>query len=295
MDLKPSKKLRWDLDEVYHRVIGSGIYLNGEETKKFEQEWADYTQQKYCIGLGSGYDGLLLVISACEFEGEILVPDLTIPLVYEAVKNCNCESILYSQAKERLYNVGIKVHLYGQRNNTQLNCKYLIGDYSQAHGLMPQETLNVWSFYPTKNLGGYGNNGAITTNSKLFYDRILKLKNCQKVNSKMDELQAGFLRVKLKYLQQDNEKRKQLAQLYIDGLQDLDWLELPNLEDSVIHQFVIKTKQRNELKQFLINKGIETMVHYENMPNVLSLPIAPHLSEAEIEYVITTLKIFFMY
>lgn len=291
-NLKPNKQLKKELDEAYHRVMNSGIYLNGNEVKSFEQEWREFTQQKYCIALGSGYDGLLLAISTLRnYEGEILVPNATIPLVYSAVTNCNCLSIRYSKAKGK-YEVGILVHLYGQRDKTKLNCKYLIGDYSQAHGLIPQEDINVWSFYPTKNLGGYGNNGAITTNNKTFYDRILQLKECQKLNSKMDELQAAFLRVKLRYLKAENKKRKQLAQLYMAGLQDLEWLELPDLEDSVIHQFVIKTKHRDRLKQFLIDKKIETLIHYENMADVLSLPIASHLTEKQIEYVIKIIKTF---
>lgn len=323
-DLTPDKKLLWHLDIAYKRVMASGRYINGAEVEAFEQEWADYNGAQYCVSCGSGLDALQLVLRAINDDEHykhesVSVTNFTASSTWSAIEAAG----MRPWPQEYRYPIKIIVHLYGQLNQEKVNPKtqYLIQDCAQAHGLKitHKETLSYaccWSFYPTKNLGAYGDGGAITTNDEELTDKLRLLRNygCNNaINSRLDPLQAAFLRVKLPYLDIWNKQRQEFAAYYLEQLSDIPGLTLPEAkpDEAVWHQFVIRHKNRNGLKTHLAQNGIEAMVHYPVPPHralgynydlseademamtVLSLPIAPHLTMDDIKTVVKEINGFF--
>jgi dTDP-4-amino-4,6-dideoxygalactose transaminase len=354
LDLKASYiELQSELDESYHRVMNSGWYILGEEVNAFEDEFSKYCGVEYCVGVSNGLDALYLILKAYGIGvgDEVIVPSNTYIATWLAVSHCGAKPIPV-EPDVRTYNINpvllesaitektkaiIAVHLYGQPANMDfiiaIAKKYnlkVIEDAAQAHGAkyMGKTTGSLgdaagFSFYPGKNLGGFGDGGAITTNDTTLVEEIKLLRNygskekykndVKGYNSRLDEMQAAFLRVKLKKLDEWNIRRSHVANQYIDFLQDNSDIILPFKEKGLItvwHQFVIRCNKRNKLQEALQKNGINTLIHYPVPPHksnayesefigwtgsqiaeqlageVLSLPIGPHLSNLDLEYII---------
>ncbi|HLB41963.1 MAG TPA: DegT/DnrJ/EryC1/StrS family aminotransferase [Gammaproteobacteria bacterium] len=352
-----SEELSAELRMIFEKVLKSGNYLLGDELEAFETEFANYIGVKHCLCVGSGLDALHLILRAFDIGpgDEVIVPTNTYIATWLAV-SCSGAKVVPVEPDEATYNINpnlietaitnqtkaiIPVHLYGQAADMEpinivakQNNLYVIEDAAQAHGALYKgqrvgslADAGAWSFYPSKNLGALGDGGAITTNNDHLAIKIRLLRNygAQKkyvneakgFNSRLDELQAAVLRVKLKYLDQWNQRRLELANIYQEGLSSCVNIRLPIIQtgcDSVWHLFVLCVKKRDLLQQYLANKGIETLIHYPIPPHkqgaykemnhltyaiseslhheVLSLPIGPHMSHADINYVIETLLAF---
>lgn len=314
LDLKaPHIELRSQLQDAFERVMDSGWYIQGNELKLFEEEFASYCEVKHCIGVGNGLDALHLILRAYEIsEGdEVIVPSNTYIATWLAANYAGATPIPV-EPDERTYNIDparieaaitprtkaiMVVHLYGQPADMdpinaiakKHNLK-VIEDAAQAHGARYKGkrvgTLGDaagFSFYPGKNLGAIGDGGAVTTNDAELAEKIRVLGNygsrvkyhneVKGYNSRLDELQAAFLREKLKKLDAWNAQRKNLAAEYLNQLKDTDLVlpVVPEWADPVWHLFVVRCGQRTKLQAHLQQQGIGTMIHY---------PIPPHLQSA---------------
>ncbi len=318
LDLKaPYLELKEEFDAAYQRVMESGWYILGREVEAFEQEFAVYCETKYCIGVGNGLESLHLILRAMEIGAgdEVIVPANTYIATWLAVSYAGATPVPV-EPDRNTYNIDpnkieaaitsktkaiIAVHLYGQPADMDFineiasrhNLK-VIEDAAQAHGARYKNRrvgslgdAAGFSFYPGKNLGAFGDGGAVTTNDANLADKIRLLRNygsrvkykneVKGFNSRLDELQAAFLRVKLTKLDEWNERRKQVAIYYLKALQavvDLKLPYVPEWADPVWHLFVITHPQRDNLKNHLDTSGIGNLIHY---------PIPPHLSEAYID------------
>ena len=297
---------------AFKDVLESGWFILGESVEKFEKEFAAYNNVKYCAGVASGLDALILSIQALDLEkgSEIIVPSNTyiatilaimqnghIPVLVEPDINTynidpsKIETSITSKTKAVLV-----VHLYGKPCDMDPIidiCKrknmYLIEDCAQAHGAEYKGKkvgsfgdFGAFSFYPTKNLGCLGDGGAITTNNPEYHEKLKMLRNYGSnkkyynkyigINSRLDEIQAAFLSIKLKALDQINQHKRILAQLYLDNLKD-DFI-LPFVHKDffdVYHIFNIRHNKRDELREYLLKNNIKTEIHY---------PAPPHKQEA---------------
>mgnify|MGYP006314498195 CR=1 FL=1 len=301
-----------ELESKAIEVLRSGWYVLGPEVKAFEEEFAQYTGAKHCVGLASGLDALWLafkvlgigkgdevIVQANTYIASVMgvtindaTPVFIEPDEYYNIDTEQLEALITPKTKAILV-----VHLYGQASNMQkiveLGKKYnlrLVEDCAQSHGACydGQMTgtfgdIGCFSFYPSKNLGAFGDAGAIVTDDeeiakamrvyrnygseKRYYNMVVG------ANSRLDELQAGLLRVKLSHLNELTEERGQLAETYLKNIKN-EKIILPKVREKcshVWHQFVIRCEKRDELIQYLEEKGIGTIIHY---------PIPPHLSEA---------------
>lgn len=293
VDLKPSPWLMKRLDRAYEHVMYSGAYIKGEVVKSFEEMWADYVGTKHCIGVGSGSDALRYLVPR---DVKIVVPINSKPTIdaladRELFVSDFIDWETTYNLKPAVANAICPVHLYGcPADMDRFHADLLIEDCAQAHGAKYKGrkcgTLAhaaAWSFYPTKNLGAYGDAGAITTDSDEIAARIRSIRT-----ARIDPLQAAFLRIKLPYLDSYNNKRKEIAQMYLEGLDctSVDLPEYPEWAEPSWHLFVIRHPERDTLKERLQERGIETMVHYPGDSEVLSLPCAPHLTDEQVQYVI---------
>jgi dTDP-4-amino-4,6-dideoxygalactose transaminase len=303
-----------ELRQAFDRVLQAGWYIHGAELEAFEHEFAQFCQVRHAVGTGNGLDALHLVLRAYGIGAgdEVIVPANTFIATWLAVSHAGAtpvpvEPCPYSSTidPERIAaaitprtRAIIPVHLYGQCADMAPICeiarKYglkVIEDAAQAHGASyqgkPAGSLGdaaAFSFYPGKNLGALGDGGAITTNDQALANAVRKLGNygssvkyqheVQGFNSRLDELQAAFLRVKLRYLTQDNQLRQIQAQHYLDRLSGSINLTLPHIlpgNAPVWHLFVVQSHARDQLRQVLTNAGIGTLIHY---------PAPPHLQEA---------------
>lgn len=345
------------LHDALDRVLDSGWFLLGEETSKFESEFANYCGVNHCICVGNGLEALHLTLRAWGIGAgdEVIVPSNTyiatwlavtyagaIPVPVEPdINTYNIDAQLIEKAITKKTKAIIAVHLYGQpADMDSINVvakKYglkVLEDAAQAHGATYHGknagTLGdaaAFSFYPGKNLGALGDAGAVTTDDPLLAGKIRVLRNygsqrkyhneVQGYNSRIDEIQAAFLREKIKFLDQDNVHRKNIARYYLDGLSNLSNIQLPKLLDEVEsswHLFVIRVPFREKLMSFLSQNGVATMVHYPIPPHlqpaysslnlkvgwlpisekihseILSLPIGPTLDIAESELIVELIK-----
>lgn len=352
VDLKKQyESIQTELDEALKRVFTKGIYILGDEVSAFEKEFAEYCNASYGVGVASGTDALTLSLLSCDVKAgdEVIAPSHTAVATIAAIEMTGAKPILVDIDIQR-YTIDpnqvekaitdktraiIPVHLYGcpadlkpilevaRRKNI-----FVIEDCAQAHGAKYQGQragtggdMAAFSFYPTKNLGAFGDGGMIITNDSSLAEKVKSLhqygwKNryiseFKGMNSRLDELHAAMLRVKLKYLDAWNQRRRDLANLYLKLLSDTD-LILPTQPkdcEHVFHQFVIRHPKRDALKDFLYQKGIHTLIHYpvpvhlqpayENLgyakgslPNtekvvdeILSLPLYPELMEEQVEFV----------
>jgi dTDP-4-amino-4,6-dideoxygalactose transaminase len=332
--------------------LDKGCYILGDEVKQFEQSFATFSQSKHCIGVGNGLDALVLILKAYIELGklkkgdEILVPantyiasvlailqaDLLPVFVEPTIETYNIDPNLIEEKITSKTKAVLVVHLYGQlaeMDKINAICDshniLIIEDAAQAHGLtFKGNHTRAFSFYPGKNLGALGDGGAITTNDDTLADVLFSLRNYGSnkkyhndfigINSRLDELQAAFLNIKLPHLYTENEARKRIAKRYLSEIKNKK-IELPicnNFNEHVFHLFVIRTENRDDLQEYLNSNGIETVIHYPipphkqkalqdynhlNLPitekihdEVLSLPISSVLQEAEITHIIATLN-----
>lgn len=293
-------------------VLRSGWYILGREVSSFEEEWAQYVGAKYCVGLASGLDSLWIafrllgitkgdevIVSANAYIACVMgitingaIPVFVEPDEYDNIDANKIEAAITPRTKAIL-----AVHLFGQACDMtkimELAHKYdlkVVEDCAQSHGnhwhgkcVGTFGDIGCFSFYPTKGCGAFGDAGCIVTNDKTLADacRIFRNYGSEKryhnkmvgSNSRLDEIQAGLLRVKLKYLDEFNEERNSLAQQYLDNIHN-PLLRLPKIRpgaDSTWHQFVIHCTYRDDLQDWLGENGIGSLIHY---------PIPPHLSEA---------------
>jgi dTDP-4-amino-4,6-dideoxygalactose transaminase len=305
-----------EIKEKINSTIDSGWYILGNNVKEFEKEFASYCKIRYCIGVASGSDALTLSLRALNFPkgSEVLVPSNTyiatilsifhaglIPVLVEPdIRTYNIDYSKIEEAVTKKCVAIMAVHLYGKACNmdkivtikNRHNLR-LIEDCAQSHGAMfrNQKTgsfgdFGAFSFYPTKNLGALGDAGAIITSSPELNDKIEKLRNYGSnvkyhndligYNSRLDEIQAAVLSVKLKYLDEINEHKRKLANIYLSNLKK-DFICPVVLEDhfDVYHIFNIRHEKRDDLKKYLLKNKILTEVHY---------PIAPHRQVAFKQY-----------
>ena len=310
----PYHELKDELDSAYRRVMESGWFIMGAEVEAFEREFAVYCNAKHCIGVGNGLEALHLILRAYGIGAgdEVIVPANTYIASWLAVSYAGATPVPV-EPDPHTYNLDpnlvdaaitpktkalMPVHLYGQPADMdpliliaeKYNLK-VIEDAAQAQGVLykgrKSGTLGdaaAFSFYPGKNLGALGDAGAIVTNDDLLADRVRVLGNygskikyyhdVKGFNSRLDEMQAAFLRVKLGHLDEWNKRREKIADYYLGSLIDLPDLILPFVPDwaePVWHIFAIQTSHRNALQQFLRSKGVGTLIHY---------PVPPHLSTA---------------
>ena len=344
--------LRADLDEAYARVLDSGTFILGDEVAAFEAEFAEFCGARHCIGAGNGLDALHFALRALGIApgDEVLVPAHTFIATWLAVSELGAvpvpveplvgtynidparvESLITSRTRAI-----IVVHLYGQPADmgaivpAARRCGLkIVEDAAQAHGARYEGRrvgtlgdIAAFSFYPGKNLGALGDAGAVVTNDDALADAVRLLGNYGSrrkydhevagLNSRLDPLQAAFLRVKLRHLDDWNRRRRVVADAYRAGLRVIEGLGLPAVPDwaePVWHQFVVTHEQRNDLKDFLTSIGIGTLIHYPTPPHlsgafgqryersqfpitehlsntVLSLPIAHYLSPEVVDHVI---------
>lgn len=365
----PYEELKEELDAAYRRFMESGWFVLGEETKAFEEEYAKYCGATHCVGLSTGLDALHLALRAIGIgaSDDVIVPSNTYIATWLAVSQAGAtplpvepDSATFNIDPDRVKSAMtsnvkaiLAVNLYGQP------CDYdslaniadfcgipLIIDNAQAHGARYKgrpvggiADIECHSFYPSKNLGAFGEAGAITTNDSKLADKIRVLRNygsrvryrneVQGYNNRIDELQAAFLRVKLRRLDEWNARRSAVAAQYSERLGNLSskllntfgYSLLPTVAPwatSVWHLFVIRHPQRDALQKHLTEHGIQTLIHYPTPPHqsgaylsrghghshklypiaeqmaceVLSLPIGPHLASPDVVAVCHALEAF---
>ena len=293
------------------KALRSGWYILGPELEAFEKEFAIYIGSKHCVGLNSGLDALTLAVRALGIGAgdEVIVPANTYiatvlgatengatPVFVEPDEYHNIDANKIEPAITNRTKAIMVVHLYGQSANMdkimQIAKKYnlrVIEDCAQSHGAHFNGKMTgtfgdigCFSFYPTKNLGAFGDSGAIVTDDDILYANIKKLRNygsekkyhneIEGINSRLDEIQAALLRVKLSHLNELTAERKRIAEAFLNRINNPK-LKLPKLRNGsehVYHQFVVMTEDRDSFQQYLANNGIKTVIHY---------PIPPHLSE----------------
>lgn len=301
-----------ELKKTFQDTLESGWYILGKNVEKFEKEFANYCSSKFCLGVASGLDALILSLKAFNFDknAEVIVPSNTYIASILSILHANLKPVLV-EPNIKTYNIDpekieekinkntkaiLVVHLYGKACQmdkiTTLCKKYnlkLIEDCAQSHGAKFKNKITgsfgefgCFSFYPTKNLGALGDAGAIITDSIELYELIKKLRNYGSsvkyvneligYNSRLDEIQAGFLSVKLKALDKINEHKRKLAKLYFKELKK-DFI-LPEIHPDffdVYHIFNIRHPKRDQLREYLLKNNIKTEIHY---------PIAPHKQKA---------------
>jgi len=306
-------ELRPEIDAAVKRTLESGRYILGDEVAAFEHEYAAFCEAEYCVGVASGLDALHLALLALGVGpgDEVIVPSNTYIATWLAVSQCGATPVAvepdlatYNIAPQRIEaaisprtKVIIAVHLYGQPADldpiigiARRHGLKVLEDGAQAHGARYKRRrvgalgdIVAWSFYPGKNLGGFGDGGAITTDDEELAQRIRILGNYGSrtkyvnevigYNSRLDELQAAVLRVKLRYLDRFNEVRRLVALTYLEGLVGTD-LILPVVSEwaePVWHLFVVRSADRDEFQRELNALGIQSLIHY---------PIPPHLQLA---------------
>lgn len=344
----PYLELKAELDAAYQRVMDSGWLILGTELAAFETEFAAYCGAKFCVGVANGLDALHLILRAMDIGtgDEVIVPTNTYIATWLAVSYAGATPIPV-EPDDRTFNLDpgrieaaitsktkaiIPVHLYGHPADVdpinEIASEYglkVIEDAAQAHGALYKGRRTGalgdaagFSFYPGKNLGAFGDAGAVTTNDEELADRVRVLGNygsrtkyyneMKGFNSRLDEMQAALLRVKLRHLDEWNKRRSRIAQCYgesLIGVANLVLPYLPSWSHPVWHLFVVRHSERNRLQEHLAATGVGTLIHYPQPPHlqvaykelgyregvfpiaekmaaqVLSLPLGPHMSESQ--------------
>jgi len=306
------EKYKNEYDKAAIDVLESGWYILGENVKRFENNFANFIGSSYCVGVNSGLDALILAVRALNLgEGdEIIVPANTYIATVLGITENDATPVFVEP--DEYYNIDadkieakitdktkaiMAVHLYGQAANmnkiktiaTKYNL-YLLEDCAQSHGAKFENQttgtfgdIGCFSFYPTKNLGAFGDGGAIVTDNKEIADKVKMLRNygsqkkyyneIEGVNSRLDEMQATLLNVKLSHYEELRIEREKIALRYLNEINNPKII-LPKIRegaDHVWHLFVVQTEERDRLQSYLQENGIGTQIHY---------PIPPHLSEA---------------
>lgn len=347
---KINNRYREEIASRIKDILDKGWYLQGEENENFTKNFANFCGTKFALGVANGLDALNLIIKAYGFGNgdEIIVPANTYIATILAISENGCIPILV-EPDIKTYNINLDsieekitsktkaimvVHLYGQAVQMgkiwKIAKKYnlkIIEDSAQAHGAIYQEnrTGNLgdasgFSFYPGKNLGCMGDGGAVTTNDEELFNKIKAIANYgsdrkyhhiyKGVNSRLDEIQAAVLDIKLKHLDSDNNKRREISKYYRENIKNSKII-LPDTYDEkshVWHIFAVRTQNRDEFQKYLTEKGIQTIIHYPTPPHkqgaykewnnlsfpiteeihntILSLPISPVMTDSEIEKVV---------
>lgn len=309
------RSIQTEIDAAYHDVMQSGYYILGEAVERFENAYARYCEAQHCVGVASGLDALTLSLRAFDIGpgDEVIVPSHTFIATWLAVSQVGATPIAVEPA-QGLFNIDtdrieavitprtraiIAVHLYGQPADmnpilaiAKKHHLRVIEDAAQAHGaryhgkrIGAHGDAVTWSFYPAKNLGAFGDGGAITTNDADLAEKLKMLRNYgSKVkyhnevcgyNSRLDPLQAAMLEVKLRYIDDWNARRREQAAWYLTGLADIAQSDgtngtngaielplVPNWADPVWHLFVIRHPKRDALMAYLEENGIGTGIHY---------------------------------
>jgi dTDP-4-amino-4,6-dideoxygalactose transaminase len=356
------KALELEFDTAYKRVMNRGHFILGPELLEFEKAFANYCSTKFAVGVGSGLDALVLALDAWGVGAgdEVIIAANTYIATAFAVSKLGAKPVIVDIDKES-FNINTKqiesrinsktkvllpTHLYGQMANMNeilaLAQKYnlkVLEDAAQSHGAKHDNQICgshgdavAFSFYPTKNLGAFGDGGAITTNCPVLYDKLLHLRNNGSkskfyydyigYNSRLDEIQAAFLKVKLKYLDAWNMRRGKLAEIYRQELKNLNSIVLPEVSfsnESVWHVYCVRVLNglREELIQYLNEAKVGTNIHYPEplhlqncyqdlgyklgdfpitesySKEILSLPLSWYHTEEEIYRVSKLIKEFF--
>lgn len=346
-----------EITEAIKKVMKNEWYILGQELADFEEEYASYCGTRYCLGVGNGLDALHIILNAYGIgEGdEVIVPANTFIATALAVSYAGATPV-FVDVEEKTYNIDpeqvekkitektkaiIAVHLYGRladmKKISQIADKYdlhVIEDAAQAHGAISYGKkagsfgmAAGFSFYPGKNLGAMGDAGAITTNDEQIYEKAIALRNYgsgekyhhiyQGFNSRMDELQAAILRVKLRHLDEWTVRRREIAEFYLKNIQN-NTIKLPEYSEgeNVWHIFPVFCENRADLQQYLQDNGIMAQIHYpipvhlqkayqdlgyqkgdfpvaEHLADTeLSLPVWYGMSEKEIEEIVSALNQF---
>lgn len=349
-----------EISNAVSRVVKSGWYLLGEETKAFEKEYSEYIGTKHCIGVANGLDALRIILRAYIELGvmnegdEVIVPANTyiasilaitenrlVPVLVEPdINTYNIDVSLIEKHITSKTKAIMTVHLYGRNSISHemisIAKKYqlkLIEDNAQAHGCVweGKKTGSIGdaaghSFYPGKNLGALGDGGAVTTNDDVLanviraiatYGSVVKYQHVYRgLNSRLDEIQAAVLRVKLSRLDDDNQRRREIANYYVKNIRNVNIIlplnvdeikKVLSIDSHVWHLFVIRCNSRNLLQEYLRKNAIETIIHYPIPPHkqksygkwnhvslpftekihdeVLSLPLSSLISYSEVEFV----------
>lgn len=349
--------IKRDIDQAVNRVLKSQYFILGDELKAFEKEFASFLGIKHVVGVDNGSDGLVLALQALEVgpDDEVITPVNSFISTTFAITELGATPVFVDidptthqidvdGARKKITKktkVILPVHLYGSPCQIDELIKiarkhdiHVVEDACQAHGakfagkrLGTFGIMGVFSFYPGKNLGAYGYGGAICTNSQKIADKLRLLRNFgQRVryyhdivgkNSKLDDLQAAVLRVKLKHLDSWNKKRGDRAKIYKTGLADLSMPQIVEKGESNYHLFVVEVNRRNELQKYLVSRGIMAQIHYPvpihlqkcykylgykrgDFPmaeraasRILSLPIYAELTKKELEYVVYQVNQFY--
>lgn len=352
--------IQQEMEQVFSEVYASNHFILGGRLEGFEQAFADFCGTKYAIGVNSGTDALILSLCALEIGSgdEVILPSNAYIATVMAVSQVGAIPVLV-ESDETTFNMDfrrvelaispktkaiIPIHFFGQTCEMNPIMKlaerhglFVIEDNAQAHGaeVAGKRTgswghVNATSFYPTKNLGALGDAGAITTDDEQLANRLRMLRNYGSIqkneheimgqNTRLDELQAAFLSIKLKRLETWNEERKKIANRYheqLAGIRDLILPKATSTRSHVYHQYVIRTERRDDLRQHLAKRGVETAIHYPKPPHLqeayaylgyrkgsfpnaeklaetsLSLPMFVGITEAQQKYVTNAIKAFY--
>jgi len=347
------------IDSAIQRVLESGQYILGEEVESFEQEFADYIGVSHAVGVGSGTEALHIALRALDVRrgDEVITTAHTAVATASAIDLCGAKPV-FVDVESKFFTLNpsllenaitprtkaiIPVHIYGHPCDmdpilhiAKKHGLYVIEDCAQAHGAEYKRrkvgsigTVGCFSFYPTKNLGAIGDGGAVVTDDKLVAEKIRLLREYgwkaryvsseEGWNSRLDEIQAAILRIKLKSLDQDNGCRRYIASTYRKGLNHLP-LELPTERETashVYHLYVVKVEKRDQLRSFMLERGIQTGIQYPtpihrqgyfkkiagnpSLPvtnllaeQIVSLPMYPRLSSSDNVMVINELQAYFL-
>ena len=349
---KINNRFRDEIDARIASVLDRGWYLLGGENETFTANFAKYVGTKYCLGVANGLDALTLMIKAYDFKpgDEIIVPantyiatilsisenGLTPVLVEPDIKTLNIDPEKIEEKITERTRAIMVVHLYGRavemKKVWELAKKYnlkVFEDCAQAHGAIYDgrrvgnlSDVAAFSFYPGKNLGAFGDAGAITTNDENIYNKVKTLANygsdkkyhflCRGRNSRLDEIHAAILDVKLPHLDADNERRREIANYYLKHITNPKII-LPDMngideKSNVWHVFPVRTENRDEFQQYLTDNEIQTIIHYPVAPHkqpaytewndrsypiteeihktIISLPISPVMTDEEVQTVV---------
>jgi dTDP-4-amino-4,6-dideoxygalactose transaminase len=306
------RKFKPEYDQAAIGVLESGWYILGGKVEKFEQQFAEFIGSQYCVGLNSGLDALVLAFRALGIGpgDEVIVPANTYiasvlgitengatPIFVEPDEFYNIDASKIEDNISDKTKAILVVHLYGQAANmgkikeiSDRHNLFLVEDCAQSHGACYEGRMTgswgdigCFSYYPTKNIGAFGDAGSIVTDNKELCEKVRMLRNYGSkikyqneilgVNSRLDEIQAALLLVKLSHYQELREERERIARMYLAAITN-PLISLPTIRenaDHVWHLFVVRTPDRDRFQSFLQANGIGTQVHY---------PIPPHLSEA---------------
>lgn len=349
--------IKAEMTKAFEKVYDKNWFILGQEVQAFEQEYAQYNETQYAIGLSNGLDALILSLKALDIGpgDEVIVPSNTYIATVLAVTHVGATPV-FVEPRIDTYNIDptripaaitkrtkaiMPVHLYGQAcemdaimDISREHKLYVVEDNAQAHGARWKGKrtgsfghLNGTSFYPGKNLGALGDAGAITTNDPELAQKVSTLRNYGSsikyhnellgYNNRLDELQAAFLRVKLKHLDEWTKQRQAIAQLYDQLLKDVTDMTTPYVHPDASHSYhlyIIRIPRRDALQQYLTEQGIGTLIHYPIPPHlqvaysnlgykagdfpiaeelsktVLSLPIWPGMTQEQVEYVAEKVK-----